>query len=81
VTTLADVDPDMIFLHPPSYLHDRYGDEDPLVKHAALVDVVQNGRVPTFAIPGLRPKLQALEECRLKERFLLVQKAEFNYSG
>jgi amidase len=64
VTTLGDVDPDMIFPHPLECLRDRYGDEDPLVKHAALVDAVKNGRVPTFEIPGLGPKLQALEERR-----------------
>lgn len=64
VTTLGDVDPALIFPHPPGCLHDRYGAEDPLVKHAALVDAVKNGRVPTFEIPGLGPKLQALEERR-----------------
>ncbi|TLD20090.1 amidase signature enzyme [Venturia nashicola] len=64
VTTLGDVDPDMIFPHPPGCLRDRYGAEDPLVKHAALVDAVKNGRVPTFEIPGLGPKLRTLEERR-----------------
>jgi amidase len=64
VTILGDADPDMIFPHPPGCLRDRYGDEDPLVKHATLVDAVKNGCVLTFEIPGLGPKLQALEERR-----------------
>lgn len=64
VTTLADVDPAMIFPPPPGALPDRYGPDDPLVKCANLVDAVKKGRVATFSIPGIGPKLQALEERR-----------------
>ncbi|KAF7189402.1 Glutamyl-tRNA(Gln) amidotransferase subunit A [Pseudocercospora fuligena] len=64
VTTLANVDPAEIFPPPPGALPDRYGPDDPLVKCSALVDAVKGGRVKTFDVPGLGPKLQRIEETR-----------------
>lgn len=64
ITTLATVDPETIFPHPPGCLRDRYGENDPLVKHAALVDRVKNGRVATFEITDLGAQLRAFEETR-----------------
>lgn len=63
ITTLATVDPNTIFPHPPGCLHDRYAANDPLVKHAALVDRVKD-RVGTMDIPGLGAALQAFEDTR-----------------
>ena len=67
-SSLADVDPKLIFPPPPGALPDRYGPDDPLVKYEVLVDAVKKGRVATFDIEGLGPKLQALEDTR-KEQF------------
>lgn len=64
ITTLATVDPDTIFPHPPGCLHDRYAANDPLVKHSALVDRVKNGRIGTFDIPDLGTQLQRFEDTR-----------------
>lgn len=64
ITTLGIVDPATIFPHPPGCLRDRYAANDPLVKHAALVDRVKNGRVGTFDIPDLGAQLQAFEDTR-----------------
>lgn len=64
ITTLATVDPATIFPHPPGCLRDRYAANDPLVKHAALVDRVKTGRVGTFEIPDLGAKLHAFEATR-----------------
>lgn len=64
VTTLANVDPNMIFPPPPGALPDRYGPDDPLVKCAALVDAVKGGRIKTFDVPDLGEKLKSLEARR-----------------
>ncbi|KAF5639073.1 amidase [Fusarium sp. NRRL 52700] len=60
-TTLAQVESSTIFPHPPGCLADRYDDNDPLVRHTAVVAHVTNGRVPTYDIPNLETALQNLD--------------------
>lgn len=64
ITTLATVDPNLIFPHPPGCLPDRYGAGDPLTKHAALVDSVKGNRAGTFEIPRLGDALRGFEATR-----------------
>ncbi|EXJ92612.1 hypothetical protein A1O3_01164 [Capronia epimyces CBS 606.96] len=63
-STLADVDPANIFPQPPGSLKDRYGDDDPLAQHAAVVAQITNGRIGTYDIPGLEDALKSLEARR-----------------
>jgi Asp-tRNA(Asn)/Glu-tRNA(Gln) amidotransferase A subunit family amidase len=60
-TSLAQVESSTIFPQPPGTLKDRYDSQDPLVRHKDVVAHVANGRVPTYAIPGLDVALQNLE--------------------
>ncbi|EXJ91140.1 hypothetical protein A1O1_04249 [Capronia coronata CBS 617.96] len=63
-STLADVDPELIFPQPPGSLKDRYGGDDPLAQHAAVVAQITNGRIGTYDIPGLKEALESLEARR-----------------
>lgn len=64
ITTLATIDPDMIFPQPPGCLPDRYSSGEPLTRLAALVESAKARKIGTFDIPRLGAKLQGYEDTR-----------------
>lgn len=63
-TSLAQVESSTIFPPPPGSIPDKYGPNDPLVRHADVVAQITGGRVPTYEIPGMADALKNLELAR-----------------
>lgn len=67
ITTLAAVDGDTIFPHPPGCLQDRYSPSEPLTLLAPLVELATTRKITTFDIPGLGTVLQSYEDTRKRD--------------
>lgn len=67
ITTLATVDGDTIFPHPPGCLRDRYSPSEPLTKLAPLVELAKTRKITTFDIPNLGNVLQSYEDTRKRD--------------
>lgn len=67
ITTLAAVDGETIFPHPPGCLRDRYSPSEPLTKLAPLVELAKTRKIATFDIPNLGTVLQSYEDTRKRD--------------
>lgn len=67
ITTLAAVDGDTIFPHPPGCLRDRYSPSEPLTKLAPLVELAKTRKMSTLDIPDLGKVLQSYEDTRKRD--------------
>lgn len=67
ITTLAAVDGNTIFPHPPGCLRDRYSYSEPLTKLAPLVELAKTRKIATFDIPELGTVLQSYEDTRKRD--------------
>lgn len=63
-TSLGQIDSALIFPRPRNSVPDKYGSNDPLVRHTDVVAHITGGRIPTYDIPGMENALHKLEARR-----------------